>query len=37
VWIVSDDNSFRLQKTLLLQLRWRPNEKARGLTARLNR
>jgi hypothetical protein len=37
VWIVSDDNSFRLQKTLLLQLRWRPNEKARGLTARPNR
>src|SRR5690606_3853618 len=37
VWIVSDDNSIRLQKTLLLELRWRPNEKARGPAARSNR
>jgi hypothetical protein len=37
VWIVSDDNSIRLQRTLLLELHWRPNEKARGPAARLDR
>ena len=30
LWLISDDNSIRLQRTLLLKLLWTPNEKARG-------
>lgn len=30
IWLISDDNAMRLQRTLLLKLLWRPNEKARG-------
>lgn len=30
VWLISDDNASIFQRTLLLELRWRPNEKARG-------
>jgi len=30
LWLISDDNSIRLQRTLLLKLEWHPNEKARG-------
>ena len=30
LWLISDDNSIRLQRTLLLKLLWNPNEKARG-------
>ena len=30
LWLISDDNSVRLQRTLLLKLQWRPNEKAPG-------
>jgi hypothetical protein len=30
LWLISDDNESRLQRTLLLKLSWRPDEKARG-------
>lgn len=30
VWLISDDNASLFQRTLLLELRWPPNEKARG-------
>ena len=30
LWLISDDNRVRFQRTLLLKLLWRPNEKARG-------
>jgi hypothetical protein len=30
LWVISDDNHALLQRTLLLELVWRPNEKARG-------
>ena len=30
VWLISDDNQSIFQRTLLLKLAWRPNEKARG-------
>lgn len=30
VWLISDDNQSIFQRTLLLKLVWRPNEKARG-------
>jgi hypothetical protein len=30
LWLISDDNAMRFQRTLLLKLLWRPNEKARG-------
>jgi len=30
LWLISDDNNALLQRTLLLELEWRPNEKARG-------
>jgi hypothetical protein len=30
LWLISDDNRSRFQRTLLLKLLWRPNEKARG-------
>ena len=31
LWLISDDNNAALQRTLLLKLLWRPNEKAREL------
>lgn len=34
VWIVSDDNMMRAQRTLLVKLVWSANEKARGNPAR---
>ena len=36
LWLISDDNKATFQRTLLLKLLWRPNEKARG-TARAPR
>lgn len=30
IWLISDDNAMRFQRTLLLRFAWRPNEKARG-------
>jgi len=30
LWLISDDNRTKFQRTLLLKLLWRPNEKARG-------
>jgi hypothetical protein len=30
LWLISDDNNALFQRTLLLELAWRPNEKARG-------
>lgn len=30
LWLISDDNKSSFQRTLLLKLLWRPNEKARG-------
>jgi hypothetical protein len=30
LWLMSDDNNATFQRTLLLKLLWRPNEKARG-------
>jgi len=30
LWLISDDNMSAFQRTLLLKLMWRPNEKARG-------
>jgi hypothetical protein len=30
LWVISDDNQSTFQRTLLLKLLWRPNEKARG-------
>jgi hypothetical protein len=30
LWLISDDNRARFQRTLLLKLLWRLNEKARG-------
>ena len=30
LWLISDDNNGMFQRTLLLELVWRPNEKARG-------
>ncbi len=30
LWLISDDNDVHFQRTLLLKLEWRPNEKARG-------
>jgi hypothetical protein len=30
LWLISDDNNMRYQRTLLLKLEWRPNERARG-------
>lgn len=32
LWLISDDNRAMFQRTLLLKLLWRPNEKARGVT-----
>jgi len=32
LWLISDDNSALYQRTLLLELLWRPNEKARGIS-----
>ena len=29
LWLISDDNQSAFQRTLLLKLLWRPNEKAR--------
>ncbi|MFN2099404.1 esterase-like activity of phytase family protein [Altererythrobacter sp. MF3-039] len=36
IWLISDDNFMRWQRTLLIQLRWdeQPHEKARGVAAR---
>lgn len=31
LWLISDDNHSKFQRTLLLKLLWRPNEKAREL------
>jgi hypothetical protein len=31
LWLISDDNQSSFQRTLLLKLLWRPNEKARGI------
>ncbi|MEO6387316.1 MAG: esterase-like activity of phytase family protein [Croceibacterium sp.] len=30
IWLISDDNRLKLQRTLLMKLVWHPNEKARG-------
>jgi hypothetical protein len=30
LWLISDDNRSKFQRTLLVKLLWRPNEKARG-------
>ena len=30
LWVISDDNHAKFQRTLLLKLVWRPDEKARG-------
>jgi hypothetical protein len=32
LWLISDDNKATFQRTLLLKLLWRPNEKARGVS-----
>jgi hypothetical protein len=32
LWLLSDDNESLFQRTLLLKLLWRPNEKARGVS-----
>ena len=32
LWLISDDNTSHFQRTLLLKLLWRPNEKARGVS-----
>ena len=30
LWLISDDNNMQYQRTLLLKLEWRPNERGRG-------